>query len=350
MGKGKCIPSFVAYPAVWAVIVMGLLVLIEGAASWALAVRSVAFREPVDLHTRYGSLRGWSSAPGKVVERAYGSGAAIRINSLGFSGEEVTHDVPEGRVRVVCSGDSFTFGEGVGNGQDWCHRLSELNEDVEPVNMGQSGYGIDQAYLWYSRDGVPLNPDVHVFAFVSGDFHRMLTSVRYGVGKPVLRVAANGLETRNVPVPRLRHTMGRAVDRADLRLVRLGSGFRHRLASPRSTTPQVEIIRPLASLLFQHLRDINSRDEVATLFVYLPTQLDLDEDPPVRDMARALTDELGVSFVDLTPLLRALPARQAAQMFLPDGHYNMEWKATGGSRRSFPHAWRRPASGLPGVG
>jgi hypothetical protein len=76
--------------------------------------------------------------------------------------------------------------------------------------------------------------------------------------------------------------------------------------------------------VFQHLRDINSRDGVPTLFVYLPTQRDLRGDPPVRHMVGSLTDELGVSFVDLTPLLRALPARQAAQMFLPDGHYSVE--------------------------
>ena len=92
--------------------------------------------------------------------------------------------------------------------------MSELSETVESVNMGQPGYGVDQAYLWYLRDGVALDPDLHLLAFVGGDFTRMLTRLRNGAGKPVLQVSGDSLETRNVPVPYAKHAIGRLIERA----------------------------------------------------------------------------------------------------------------------------------------
>jgi hypothetical protein len=104
----------------------------------------------------------------------------------------------------------------------------------------------------------------------------------------------------------------------------LGSGLRARIASADGEEPAVETIRPLASVLFQRLRDVNDREGTASVFVYLPTEFDLQRDHPLLEMVRSLTAELGMAFVDLTPQLRALPAQRAARMFLPDGHYNVE--------------------------
>jgi hypothetical protein len=39
--------------------------------------------------------------------------------------------------------------------------------------MGQGGHGVDQAYLWYKRDGVKLKHDFLLFAFITLDFQRM---------------------------------------------------------------------------------------------------------------------------------------------------------------------------------
>lgn len=324
MRQGKRIPALVLYPAVWSLLILVLLVLIEGAASWALAVRSVAFLETPRLYTRYDPLLGWSTQPGRIVEQAYGPGAHVRINSLGFRGEEIDPVAREGRVRMVCTGDSFTFGQGVGNGQDWCHGLSRLNESLEPVNMGLPGYGVDQAYLWYMRGGLPLNPDVLVFAFVHGDFTRMLTAVRGGAGKPILRISEGQLEVDNVPVPRLRHTIGRAIERAELRLVRLGLGLRRRLANDRKPNA-VEAVRPVASLMLERLRDVNERRGIATILVFLPTEVELRKSSDMLEMVESVATDLRLNLVDLTPALRRLPAHEAAGMFLEDdGHYSVK--------------------------
>jgi hypothetical protein len=67
--------------------------------------------------------------------------------------------------------------------------------------MGQIGYGVDQAFLWYRRNGPAVSHDVQVLAFVSADFDRMRYRSFMSYGKPVLAVEFETLVVRNVPVP-----------------------------------------------------------------------------------------------------------------------------------------------------
>jgi hypothetical protein len=66
--------------------------------------------------------------------------------------------------------------------------------------MGQGGYGIDQAYLWYQRDGVKLNHDILLFAFITGDFYRLQLKNFIGYSKPLLTVRDGRIVIENVPV------------------------------------------------------------------------------------------------------------------------------------------------------
>ncbi len=72
---------------------------------------------------------------------------------------------------------------------------------LQTVNMGQGGYGVDQDYLWYKRDGVKLDANMLVFAVIAQDFFRMASDNFIGYGKPVLRARDGALVTENVPVP-----------------------------------------------------------------------------------------------------------------------------------------------------
>ena len=75
-------------------------------------------------------------------------------------------------------------------------------EQGESVNLGEPGYGVDQMFLRYSRDGIALDHSIHIMAFVGGDLDRMAHRVRYGTGKAVLKVDDGQLVPDNVPVPR----------------------------------------------------------------------------------------------------------------------------------------------------
>ena len=79
--------------------------------------------------------RDWLDEQGRV---------ANHINSRGMrEREELTEPKPEGQRRIVCIGDSFTFGWGIPAEQNWVrlleHDLRTDGVDVRTVNCGASG-------------------------------------------------------------------------------------------------------------------------------------------------------------------------------------------------------------------
>jgi lysophospholipase L1-like esterase len=81
----------------------------------------------------------WSPVPGF---RGEFMDKPVTINSLGLRGGEVALPKPAGRKRVVCFGDSITFGYGVGDTESYPHllgrALADKNADV--VNAGVTGF------------------------------------------------------------------------------------------------------------------------------------------------------------------------------------------------------------------
>lgn len=181
-----------------------LLALIEGMASLALFMSEFATTGKIAdrVHSQHDSGLGWINVPNLNLTDFYGPGKHLRTNSRGFRSDvDFAPEEPPNRIRVVCSGDSFTLGYGVANEEAWCQRLGQIEPVLETVNMGQSGYGFGQAYLLYMRDGVKVAHSVHIFAFITGDFSRMRGDRFMGYPKPLLRVEADELVATGVPVP-----------------------------------------------------------------------------------------------------------------------------------------------------
>jgi hypothetical protein len=86
---------------------------------------------------------------------------------------------PPGRLRVVTVGDSFTHGDGVAVGDTWQTRLEQRRADLEVINLGVGGYGTDQAYLRWLRDGARLSPHVAVLGIWPEAICRNLNVVRF---------------------------------------------------------------------------------------------------------------------------------------------------------------------------
>lgn len=105
--------------------------------------------------------------------RAYGQ--PVRINSLGFRGGEIDRAPAEGVFRILCVGDSFTYGMGVGEEEAWPAALGRVLEPppgfdrVEVINTGVPGYnlwqGIEVIRTWTPE----LKPHRIVFALVTND-------------------------------------------------------------------------------------------------------------------------------------------------------------------------------------
>ena len=100
---------------------------------------------------------------------------AIALNSQGFRSREFQTPKPRGRVRILCLGDSWTFGANVDQDQAYPQRLETLlrraypTVDVEVLNLGVFGYSSFQGLALLRRDVQALEPDVVVIGFAMND-------------------------------------------------------------------------------------------------------------------------------------------------------------------------------------
>lgn len=316
-----------------------IFVIIEGLSSTTIAVFQVLRKPSPSRASRYDKSIGWVGNPSTYIPDMYGPGKYVRTNARGFRNDDETEvTVPNGKLRIICSGNSFTFGEGVANNRTWCQRISELNNRLETVNMGQLGYGVDQMFLWYSRDGIVLEHSIHIFALVGIDLRRMAHRSLFGYGKPVLKLDHEVLVTDNVPVPHFRWWASRVVKRADLRSVYFAKWVFARLFTQKSDGPAiglsiVERVGPVASKVFQTVQRLSDEKNVEPVFVFLPTESDIWKDTQWHSWFLATMDTLELPFIDLTPALRSVPASRAAAFFIP------YWEPSGGHYTEAGNEW-----------
>jgi lysophospholipase L1-like esterase len=268
----------------------------------------------------------------------FGPGKYLKTNAQRFRNkEEFSTVVPEGKVRIICSGDSFTFGYGVSNDHTWCQQLTLLNSRVQTVNQALGGYGIDQMYLWYKHNFTNLQHDIHLFAFITEDFLRMRHDRFLGYGKPVLDLQDNKLVLKNVPVPKryllLPYYFKARIEALNLfRLIqKIKSSFR---ANDVSAFAQSRLPHEIAVKIFEELHQMNvSQKNSRFVIVYLPIQEDYKSSGSdrLRQFLREEAAKKGWIFFDLVQEFKKLPAQQALSFFIAEGdtqyasgvgHYN----------------------------
>jgi hypothetical protein len=307
------------------------LVVIEGVASVFYAARQAwqNFAWQADserAYTRYDRDLGWVALPWVRLPDFYGPRRTLTTNGRGFRGaREVEVVVPAGRQRILCLGDSFTLGFGVGDEDAWCHLLETMDARRESVNMGGSGYGLDQAWLWYRRDGRALQHQVLFFAFIFDDFRRMLSRDWDGYGKPVLRVERGALKVENVPVPRSSYLLPLLTQNArllrGLRSVTLLDEILGRTKTVEQDRDNVLDALPLALHVFEDLAEWNRTKGSVLELVFLP---DCGEDLSPQGIAlRAAlareTAQRGLRFVDLVPAMCGQPSEVVTRYFINRG-------------------------------
>lgn len=306
---------------------LALCLLVEGGSSVIVVLREPKHGVVLErAHTEYDPEIGWINEPNIRVDDLYGPGLYLQTNRQRFrSRREFDQRVPAGKIRAVCTGDSFTLGYGVKNDDAWCELLSARDQRLETVNLGQGGYGVDQAYLWYRRAGLPLDHDVLVFAFAATDFQRMMSGTFQGYPKPVLGV------THEKPV----------IERTPSRIRWLFRGVGQRLGYLRhlrflelwhATSSEKHVAdeqmmdisagRRLALAMIDDLAAVLERRRASMLVVQLAV-LDDYHPSPADDWGAFLRDELGrrrIPFLDLVPALRSETPDQVPMLFR--GHYN----------------------------
>lgn len=102
--------------------------------------------------------------------RQLGGGYDVRFHTSADGLREAGPLGPKqpGRPRVLCVGDSNTFGLGVEDDQVWVRALGAAG--VEPVNAGwAAGYAPDCACVWLEEVGLAYQPDVVIQQLTSAN-------------------------------------------------------------------------------------------------------------------------------------------------------------------------------------
>ncbi|MCA8974275.1 MAG: hypothetical protein KDC98_06110 [Planctomycetes bacterium] len=111
---------------------------------------------------------------------------------------------PTGDRVVLAVGDSFTFGDGVGDGDTWPARLEHrLGRPV--INAGVFGYGMSQIVLRAEQLLATLPVERVVLSFIPDDLNRCELSRRFTPVPWYSLDAAGELVLQGVPVPDTAH-------------------------------------------------------------------------------------------------------------------------------------------------
>ncbi len=122
----------------------------------------------------------------------------ILINSHGFRGGEVSLRKAPNTFRIVCIGDSITFGHWVGQQETYSARLEQyLNETYatadrrfEVLNFGVTGYNIVQIEEMLRQRAIHYDPDLILYAYCLNDpqdFSREFDALYYQLNKAEAR-------------------------------------------------------------------------------------------------------------------------------------------------------------------
>ncbi len=129
-----------------------------------------------DTYLRFDRDLGWIPTPNRVHRS---DGQVFRINSQGLRADhEYARDPPPGVRRLAAFGDSFTHCSEVSQGDCWAAILERTWPRAEVLNFGVPGYGPDQAWLRYQRDGKPFGVCGVLLGYFVGDIERVVNRFR----------------------------------------------------------------------------------------------------------------------------------------------------------------------------
>ncbi len=152
-------------------------------------------------------LLGWTVGPSRLSRDGLYASSREGIRSPD-PGNTYADRAPACRIALL--GDSFTFGLEVPFEDTWGAQLEQrLGQQVQVLNFGVDGYGVDQSYLRYQRDARPWYPDIVILGFINHDLYRSLAVYsflsfpgwEFPFAKPRFVLSDDGILLANTPLP-----------------------------------------------------------------------------------------------------------------------------------------------------
>lgn len=125
------------------------------------------------------------------------------IDSQRIRGDKVYSKAkPVGKFRILMLGDSYTYGNEVQDDENFPYYMERILPNVEVLNMGAGGYGMDQMVLKYKHHGKAYHPDLVIVGLFVGDFERASVGF-FAFAKPkfIFNESSGAFHLKNVPVP-----------------------------------------------------------------------------------------------------------------------------------------------------
>ena len=317
-----------------------------------------------DTYLTFDADLGWNLTPSRT-RRA--DGAVFRINSQSIrSDREYPLAGPPGIRRLTAFGDSFTHCSETTQVDCWAVQLEGAMPGTEVLNFGVPGFGPDQAWLRYQRDGRKFGGCAVLIGYFVGDIERVINRFRPFIhpddsvvlGKPrylldgdSLTLLPNAVTDPNVlrdpawaeqnlaqndswfyPGTFVRGPL----DRSWLvRLARTAAYKRARQPLQRTLTgyplydENQEAYQVTRRILLKFTEDVRASG-AAPVVIMMPGRLDLDlamsGTPPYAGLVEQLR-AAGAPTIDLTaPLLDELQRRSMDELF-EDTHYSKRGNA-----------------------
>lgn len=146
--------------------------------------------ENIDEHH---PIRGWTLIPN--LKNKLHHAATINSTSNGVRGSEKENSKP----KALFLGDSFCFGEGVDDDETIPSFFQKNFKDLQSINLGIHGYGIDQQYLYLKETISKYNPSLICFIICDNDFRRNFVNFR-DAAKPRFDLKNNKVILKDTPI------------------------------------------------------------------------------------------------------------------------------------------------------
>ena len=120
----------------------------------------------------FSTTLGWTIKENGISELYQANSSGIR------STKEYMQKPSDGIFRISTFGDSFTHCDDVTNNETWQSIIENTDVNIEVINFGVGGFGLDQAYLRYLEDGRQYNSHIVLIGFMSENIYRNVNVFR----------------------------------------------------------------------------------------------------------------------------------------------------------------------------